>query len=120
MTTLPTRSGKSESSLISLSPRGRALAAELAAVRREKAALLAARKRTADERYRRHPDVWAWERAKSFVWSKQREILYAVRDHRRTAVRSCHGVGKSHSAALLAAWWIDVHAPGEAFVVTTA
>jgi len=81
---------------------------------------MAAQKRLSDARYRAHPDVWAWERARSFVWSKQREILASVRDHRLTAVRSCHGIGKSHSAALLAAWWIDVHAPGEAFVVTTA
>jgi hypothetical protein len=120
MTTSPTRSKPSAQSLLSLSPRGTALAAELADVRRRAAALRTARKRVSDARYRAHPDVWAWERAKSFVWSKQREILSAVRDHRLTAVRSCHGIGKSHSAALLAAWWIDVHAPGEAFVVTTA
>src|SRR5690348_16969390 len=120
MPTLPTRSKPSGPSLLSLSPTGRQLAAELADVRRRKAQLLAERKRVSDARYRALPDVWAWERAKSFVWSKQREILASVRDNRLTAVRSCHGIGKSHSAALLAAWWIDVHAPGEAFVVTTA
>lgn len=106
--------------MISLSPAGLRLTAELADVRRRIAERQAARKRRSDARYRAHPDVWAWERAHSFVWSKQREILSAVRDHRLTAVRSCHGIGKSHSAALLAAWWIDTHAPGEAFVVTTA
>lgn len=38
-------------------------------------------------------------------WSKQRELLYAVRDHDRVAVRSGHKVSKSHSAAILALWW---------------
>ena len=38
-------------------------------------------------------------------WSKQKELLYAVRDHDRVAVRSGHKVGKSHSAAILALWW---------------
>jgi phage terminase large subunit len=33
-------------------------------------------------------------------WSKQIEVLEAVRDHRRVAVRSCHGVGKTATAAL--------------------
>lgn len=106
--------------MLSLSPKGTAQAAELAAVRQRKAVLLAERKLRRDVLYRAQPELWAWERAKSFTWSKQREILRAARDHRRTAVRSCHGIGKSHSAALLAAWWIDVHAPGEAFVVTSA
>src|SRR5690606_21375837 len=53
-------------------------------------------------------------------WSKQRQILEAVRDHRRVAVRSGHGVGKSHVAALVACWWLDTHEPGTAFVVTSA
>jgi len=29
-------------------------------------------------------------------------------------------VGKSHIASRAAAWWLDIHPPGEAFVVTTA
>lgn len=31
-------------------------------------------------------------------WSKQREIFESVRDHKRTAVRSAHGVGKTAMA----------------------
>lgn len=46
--------------------------------------------------------------------------MESVRDHRHTAVHSCHDTGKSYTAARLAAWWLDSHAPGEAFVVTTA
>lgn len=37
---------------------------------------------------------WVTERLGEHIWSKQREILDSIRDHRRTAVRSCHGVGK--------------------------
>jgi hypothetical protein len=54
------------------------------------------------------------------VWSKQRQIMQSIVEHRRTAVRSCHGVGKSHTASLVASWWLDSHPPGSAFVVTSA
>ncbi|MGH3382677.1 MAG: hypothetical protein ACRDP6_48910 [Actinoallomurus sp.] len=66
------------------------------------------------------PVAWVGDRLGQTVWSKQREILAAVRDHRRTAVRSGHGVGKSHVASLAVCWWLDIHPPGSAFVVTTA
>ncbi|MFD3917130.1 hypothetical protein [Streptomyces sp. NPDC058603] len=71
-------------------------------------------------KYHDAPVRWVEERLRQTVWSKQREILHAVRDHRRTAVRSGHGVGKSWTAALVACWWLDTHQPGEAFVVSTA
>ncbi|RKN61872.1 hypothetical protein D7231_31870 [Streptomyces klenkii] len=71
-------------------------------------------------RYQRDPVGWVRGRLRQVVWSRQRQILEAVRDHRRTAVRSCHGVGKSHTASLVASWWLDTHPPGEAFVVTSA
>jgi hypothetical protein len=66
------------------------------------------------------PAGWVARRLSEHAWSKQVEILAAVQDHRRTAVRSAHGVGKSHIASRVAAWWLDVHPPGTAFVVTTA
>lgn len=66
------------------------------------------------------PVAWTSERLRQVVWSKQAEILRSVRDHRRTAVRSGHGVGKSHVASLAACWWLDTHPPGTAFVVTSA
>lgn len=66
------------------------------------------------------PVTWARERTGGHLWSKQREIAESVRDHRRTAVPSCHDAGKSYVAAQIACWWIDTHPPGEAFVVTTA
>lgn len=73
-----------------------------------------------DLRWRRDPVSWAHDRLGVELWSKQREILESVRDHRMTAVHSCHGVGKSFSAALTVAWWLSVHPPNKAFVVTTA
>jgi hypothetical protein len=66
------------------------------------------------------PVGWVRDRTGGFLWSKQRDIMESVRDHRYTAVRSCHGTGKSFTGSRAAAWWLDVHPPGSAFVVTTA
>ncbi len=71
-------------------------------------------------RWMNDPLGWTSERIHQFIWSKQRTIMESVRDHRRTAVRSCHGVGKSDIASKIAAWWLDTHPVGSAFVVTTA
>lgn len=65
-------------------------------------------------------DPVGWVREKEFVWSVQASILDSLVDNRYTAVPSAHGPGKSWSAARAAAWWLDVHPEGEAFVVTTA
>lgn len=72
------------------------------------------------EKYQSDPVGWIEERAKGFTWSKVRQIAESVRDNRRTAVPSAHEIGKSWIAARIAAWWIAVHPPGSAFVVTTA
>lgn len=67
------------------------------------------------------PVEWALEKgAAKDLWSKQREILWSVRDNRRTAVRSAHNVGKSFAAAIAACWWIDSSDTDSVFVVTTA
>lgn len=66
------------------------------------------------------PAAWTQERLGEHLWSKQTDIVQAVAAHRYVAVRSCHGVGKSHVASRLAAWWLDTRPLGEAFVVTTA
>lgn len=70
--------------------------------------------------YSANPVDWADERAEQFMWSKQREIMLSVQTNSRTAVRTCHNVGKTFTAAAVAAWWIDAHPPGEAFVLTSA
>lgn len=66
------------------------------------------------------PVGWATTKIKRFLWSKQRDIVESVRDNRHTAVQSCHSAGKSATAATVAGWWIDSHAAGQAFVITTA
>lgn len=74
----------------------------------------------ANLKWRRDPTRWAIERAKVEIWSKQREILQAVRDHPKVAIRSCHSAGKSYTMGLLTCWWIDAHPAGEARVISTA
>lgn len=39
------------------------------------------------------------------LWSRQNEILEAVRDHTHVSVRSGHKIGKSRTAVLLALWF---------------
>lgn len=68
----------------------------------------------------RHPSVWMADELDEEAWSKQDEVLDSVFRHRRTAVPACYDVGKSFAASRLAAWWIDEHPPGSAFVVSTA
>jgi hypothetical protein len=72
------------------------------------------------QRWRADPVAWVKERLGEFLWSKQQIILESIRDHRRTAVPSAHETGKSFTVARAVCWWLDVHPPGEAFVVTTA
>lgn len=66
------------------------------------------------------PVGWVQGELGDHLWSKQRQIAESVRDHRRTAVKSCHNAGKSFLASRVAAWWIATHPPGEAFVASTA
>lgn len=72
------------------------------------------------EPYRDDPAQFVADVLGEHLWSKQVAIMESVRDHRHTAVQSGHGVGKSHTAARVAAWWLSVHPAGQAFVVTTA
>lgn len=72
----------------------------------------------ADRAFRSDPVRWVQERLHEEVWSKQAEIMQALVDHRKVAVRSCHNIGKSHIASRAVAWWLSTHE--DAFVVTTA
>ena len=74
----------------------------------------------ARRRWLQAPGEWLKERLDEEGWSKQVEIMLSIVSHRYTAVPSCFGSGKSWIAARIAAWWIDIHPPGEAFVVSTA
>jgi len=66
------------------------------------------------------PVGWAKAKLGLHLWSKQQDIAASVVEHPRTAVKSCHDAGKSFIASVIAAWWIDAHPDGEAFVVSTA
>jgi len=64
-------------------------------------------------------DPVGWVHDKNIeTWSKQREIYTAVRDNRYTAVKSCHGPGKSFTAANVVVWWLATKR--DPFVVTSA
>lgn len=57
------------------------------------------------ERYQADPCAFADEILGIRLWSKQREILEAVRDNLRVSVRSGHKCGKSTTAAVVALWF---------------
>jgi hypothetical protein len=56
-------------------------------------------------RFRDDPAAFCREVLGFLPWAKQIEILEAVRDNRRVAVRSGHKIGKSSCAAALALWY---------------
>ncbi|MDB4897207.1 MAG: hypothetical protein JWN15_3469 [Firmicutes bacterium] len=68
----------------------------------------------------RNPAIWVNDILGEDMWSMQTEICESVRDHRFTAVQSCHAAGKSHLASRLSAWWIATTPMDEVFLVTTA
>lgn len=58
-------------------------------------------------RYRADPVAFAREILGVEPWSKQVEVIEAVRDHGRVAVSSGHKTGKSNAAAILALWFFS-------------
>src|SRR5258708_19410975 len=38
------------------------------------------------------------------LWDREAEILQSIRTNRRTAVKACHGVGKTFTLAVAALW----------------
>jgi hypothetical protein len=72
--------------------------------------------------YRSNAAAWIRDRCGAHVWSKQEEICVSTVANKYTAVKACHGPGKSYIAGKIASWWLDpsVHPLGSAFVVTTA
>jgi hypothetical protein len=93
---------------------------QLRELQRQKAERDRERQAAEAARYLNDPVAWVRDKLGEFLWSKQREIAESVVNHRKTAVRSCHNAGKSRIASRIAAWFIAVHPPGEAFVVSTA
>jgi phage terminase large subunit len=52
------------------------------------------------------------------LWQREIEILRSIKSHRRTAVKACHGVGKTFTLAVAALWWLARYAEG--IVLTTS
>ncbi len=71
-----------------------------------------------ENRARTDPTWWVRTILGHDPWEKQIEIIESVRDHKETAVRSCHDVGKSFSAADVSLWFLYNHRPS--IVLTTA
>ena len=52
------------------------------------------------------------------LWSEQQEVLQALPEHQRVAVKSGNGLGKGYSAAVAVLWFLHCHEP--AIVLSTA
>lgn len=72
------------------------------------------------EMYRHDIKLWAKDKLKIHLWSKQEEIAKALIEHKKVAVKSCHGSGKSYFASVVVAWWVDTRYGSESVVVSTA
>ena len=73
---------------------------------------------TARQHMRDNPVRFAQDILGVQLWHKQEEILHALRDHRRVAVKAGNGIGKGFTAAAAALWFLASHKP--ATVLTTA
>lgn len=91
-------------------------------------ALTGALRKTAEElrqqvknaRYINDPVLWAKDKLGITLWSTQRKIAESIVTNKKTAVKSCFGIGKTLLAAVITCWWVDVHPTGDTVVVTTA
>jgi hypothetical protein len=52
------------------------------------------------------------------LWEREVEILRSIQTKRRTAVKACHGVGKTFSLAVATLWWLARYEKG--IVLTTS
>lgn len=69
------------------------------------AAEVGARAKQPSDAARRDPVVYATEVFGLRLWSRQEELIAAVRDHDRVSGTSGHKTGKSTSLAVLGWWW---------------
>jgi len=54
-----------------------------------------------------NPVLWAEEVLGMTLWSAQKEILMSVAQNKKTAVKSCHSIGKTTLSAIATAWWVS-------------
>lgn len=65
-----------------------------------------------------NPAGWAYRALDVRLWSKQQQVLEALRDYPRVACRSSNAAGKSFVAAIAAIWYLQARVPS--YVVTTS
>lgn len=75
--------------------------------------------RSRSEVYYENPVAWAEEVLGATLWSAQKEILMSLAQNKRTAVKSCHMIGKTYVLGIAATWWA-VTRGSQSLVVTTA
>ena len=46
------------------------------------------------------------------LWEREVEIVQAIKSYRRTAIKACHGVGKTFTLAVSALWWLARYPEG--------
>ena len=68
--------------------------------------------------WQKDPIKFVKDELKARLWTKQEEILEAMRDNTRVAVRSCNGSGKTFIAAHAVLWWLTCFP--DSIVITTA
>lgn len=73
-----------------------------------------------NERYKVDIALWAKDKLGYTLWSKQIQIAEALLKYKRVAVKSGHGVGKSFTASIIVAWWVDTRKDLDSIAVTTA
>lgn len=76
--------------------------------------------RERNDRYLTDIRAWAHDKLGYSLWNKQVEIADALIKHRRVAVKSGHGVGKSFVASIIMAWFVDTRKHLDAVGVSTA
>jgi len=79
---------------------------------------LTLKERLALERCIRDPALFARHILGVDLWEGEIEILQSIEVNQRTAVKSCHGAGKTFALAVATLWWLARHSDG--IVLTTA
>jgi len=52
------------------------------------------------------------------LWEREVEILRSIEHNRRTAVKACHGIGKTFILAVAVLWWLARHPKGVALTTS--
>lgn len=73
-----------------------------------------------NELYKNDIRLWCKDKLGYTMWNKQVEIAEMLIKHRRVVVKSGHGVGKSFTASVIMAWFIDTRRHVDALAVSTA